>query len=193
MKYHTRYCIETDRYFVYPYVSLSTNFSDAGEHADVPVNDHQVELMIDKAEYSFPIFSKNAVIYDEYCNRCGLGQYLGVKDGELTVDLWGTKRKSMYSRYVLTACNLNYKEVTSFALSLRPIEMSVICSIQGDGITLYDTHERAHSSKDARYNLLLYNFRSHDIRTFLPFSIKLFFGEFKRTINRKIKRLMHRG
>ena len=59
LKYHTRYCIETDRYFVYPYVSLSTNFSDAGEHADVTVNDHQVELMINKEKYSFScVFQK---------------------------------------------------------------------------------------------------------------------------------------
>lgn len=27
LKFHDRYCIETNRYFVYPYVSLSTNYS----------------------------------------------------------------------------------------------------------------------------------------------------------------------
>ena len=193
LKYHTRYCIETDRYFVYPYVSLSTNFSDAGEHADVTVNDHQVELMINKEKYSFPVFSKNAVIYDEYCNRCGLSRYLDVNEWELTVDFWGTKRKSMYSRYVLTACSLDYKEIASFALSLRPIEMAVIYGIPGKGITLYDTSESGVSKKNTRFDLLLYSLRSHDIKTFLPFCIKLFFKELKRTLHRRLKRLMHRG
>ena len=32
LKYHTRYCIENKKYFVYPYVALSTNNNDPGTH-----------------------------------------------------------------------------------------------------------------------------------------------------------------
>ena len=32
LKYHTRYCIECNKYFIYPYVSLSTNNADVGVH-----------------------------------------------------------------------------------------------------------------------------------------------------------------
>lgn len=34
LKYHTRYCIENNKYFVYPYISLTTNYSDAGVHSN---------------------------------------------------------------------------------------------------------------------------------------------------------------
>lgn len=189
LKYHTRYCIETNRFFVYPYVSLSTNFSDAGEHADVTVNDHQVELITEKKEYSFPVYHEDAIRYDEYCDRYGLHTYLNLSEDELTIDFWGTKRKSSYKRYVLTTLPLHYKTVASFALSLRPIEMSVIYGLEGKGIQLYDTKETGIPEKQCRQNLLLYSFRTHDIRTLLPFCLKLFFSEATRIFKRQIRKI----
>lgn len=192
LKYHTRYCIETDRFFVYPYVSISTNFSDAGEHADMTINDHQVELMFDKRQYSFSHLSENAVVYDEYCNRCNLAPYLHVASEELTVDFFGTKRKNLYKRYVLTTQNLKYKVVSSFSLSLRPIEMSVILGMGGTGIYLYDTTEKGRGREDGRYNLLLYSLRSHDARCLFPLAAKLLKKECMRALRRKTKKLMRK-
>ena len=36
LKYHTRYCIENNKYFVYPYVSLSSNCCDVGTNSKMP-------------------------------------------------------------------------------------------------------------------------------------------------------------
>ncbi len=190
LKYHTRYCIDTDRFFVYPYGSISTNFSDAGEHADMTINDHQVELMYGKKEYSFAPLSEDAVVYDEYCNRCHLSRYLNLSEDELTVDFFGTKRKNLYKRYVLSTENLKYKVVSSYSLSLRPIEMSVVLGMEGKGIYLYDTSESGVGGKDGDYNLMLYSLRSHDARRLFPFAVKLTGREFLRVMRRRTKKLI---
>lgn len=192
LKFHDLYCIKEDKYFIYPYVSISTNCSDVGEHAQFAVTDHQVELMYGKKKYAFPKYDEDAVIYDEFMEREGLGKYLGVQDSELSVDLWGNRPKKHYKRFVLSIETLPYKRVKEFSLSLRPIELSVIVNLKGKEIVLYDTltvDETKKNKKDADYIRYVYSIRSNDYRKVLPFAIKLsrrFFND----VNRKIKRLV---
>lgn len=168
LKFHDWYCMANDKYFVYPYLSLSTNFSDAGEHSKATVTDHQVELQYGRTTFSFPKLTDDAVVYDEYMNRCNMGRYLGVSEEELTVDLWGTRRELDYRRYVLSTRALPYHVVGSYALALRPIELNVTQGVAGEGIWLYDTAEAAKepsgSDGDA---LVVYSLRTHDFKTLL--------------------------
>ena len=46
LKYFMRYIVETNKYFVYPYFSLTTNVSEVGEHCKIPNNDFQVSLQV---------------------------------------------------------------------------------------------------------------------------------------------------
>ena len=178
LKYHDRYCIETNRFFVYPYYSRTTN-------------DHQVELQYNKQSYIFPTYSELGVRYDEYMNRIGLEEYLSVDSEDVVVDLWGTKRKDKSKRFLLTTEVLNYKVVRSFSLSLRPIEASIIESIQGNGIYLYDTTQKEKHTQTEN-SILLYSLRSHEWRKLLPFSLKLSAEEIKAAIRRRIKRWVKR-
>lgn len=184
LKYHTRYCIENNKYFVYPYFSLSTNYSDPGEHATSSITDHQVELLYNKKKFYFPEFNPDVIIYDEYMEREYLGKYLQIPEEELTTSLWGIKPLKYAKRYILTTKNLPYKIIKSFSLSLRPIELSVMENIEGNGIYLYDsTIDDKCKEKSHDYELLLYSIRSHDYITLPVFSIKLFFKEvYKRSI-----------
>ena len=193
LKYHTRYCIETNRYFVYPYDSLSTNFSDAGSHANRTTNDHQVELIFDKADYNFPLFSGQAVIYDEYMDRIGLGEVLGVPDEDLTVDFYNTKRLVKYKRFLLSTSKHNYLIVDRFALSLRPIEASVLLNIKGEGIYLYDTTmpTKNHYHFNPRYELELYFLRSHEFLVYLPLSVMLACMELFQLFSKRLKKLFN--
>lgn len=194
LKYHDRYCIENDKYFVYPYVSLSTNYSDPGEHATYAVTDHQVELQYGKAKYAFPDFDDDAIIYDEYMERVGLGRYLNISDTELCVSMWGTKSMALYRKYLLTTKELPYKIINTYSLTLRPIELSVMKSMPGNGIYLYDTEVPAKAPKNGtNYQLHLYSIRSHDAMQLLPFSLKLFIKEFNTRLRIKlVKILKHR-
>lgn len=189
LKYHDRYCIEANKYFVYPYVSISTNFSDAGEHALFGVTDHQVELMYGKKEYNFPSLDNNAVTYDEYMNREKLGQYLGVQDHELTVDFYGTKNPNLWNKYLLSTDYHNYKIVNQYALALRPIELSVMEGIDGDGIYLYDTSVVEHNKRfNGKYNRFIYSVRTHSSKELLLLSIKLFIKDTWRKIKLVLKK-----
>lgn len=173
LKYHDKYCIETNKYFVYPYYSLSSNCSDVGSHAMSNTNDHQVELQFDKKEFLFPLFNQSAIIYDEYMNRQFLGKYVNIPDEQLTTDLYCT-HSSIDTRFLLTTKKLNFKILKTFQLFIRPIEASVIHDYQGTGIYLYDTNEKVRNKeKSSIYDLYLYSLRSHDYRRLLRLSLKL--------------------
>lgn len=189
LKYHDRYCIETGRYFVYPYVSLSTNYSDVGEHNSFPITDHQVELQYGKKKYSFVPFSQDCVIYDEFMEREHLGRFLNIPDDDLTVDIWGNKPKEYYKRYVLTLDCLPYKIIRSFSLALRPAELNIITGNEGNDIYLYDRQERAIApKKDSDYTRYQYSLRTHDYRLLLRISLKmskLFFHDIRRKLKKR--------
>ena len=186
LKYHDRYCIEQGKYFVYPYGSLSTNCSDAGEHAAYPVTDHQVELQYGKTEYRFPTFDARAVRYDEYMEREGLGQFLGVPEEALTVAIWGTKKSGLWKRYVLTIDSLPFAVIRRYGMALHPVELNVTQQYPGDTIKLYDTTIPAKAPKiDADFIRYRYSIRSNDYRTIAPFAWKLS-RQMKNDIQRKI-------
>lgn len=188
LKFHDRYCIENNKYFVYPYVGVSTNCSDAGEHSNKTVTDHQVELMYKKRHYHFPDFSENAIIYDEFMEREGLGKYFGVSDDELSVCLWGTRPDCTYKRYVLTVDELPYTCIKTFGLSLRPAEINVMCGFDGKEIKLYDCkHKTKGKQKTNDYMRYRYSVRSSDYRTLIQFSFQMLSLAFE-DIKRKIKK-----
>ena len=70
LKYHTRYCIEKEKYFVYPYISYTTNFSDEGTHSKGLNTAYQVPLQQGLLSiFKFVILDNKAVIYDGYFER----------------------------------------------------------------------------------------------------------------------------
>lgn len=189
LKYHTRYCIENDKYFIYPYTSLSTNFSDAGTHANRTTNDHQVEMQFHKTEYLFPIYSEDAVVYDEYMDRMHLSKVLNMREDDLTVDFFGTKRQNQYKRFLLSTEKKDFKIVSKYALSVRPIEAAVILSLEGEGIYLYDTtiNQKNQYPFNPSYELELYNLRSREFMVFLPLALKLAVLELLNYLKKKLR------
>ena len=146
LKYHIRYCFEKNKYFVYPYASFSSCFSDAGEHTHKQSNLLQVPLAEGwNSEFKFPSFENNlAVRYDTFFEREGLEKYLQT-DGKICADIYGVK-KEFNARYILSSQVLNYKCIKSFGLNIRPHENNAIYEIAGEMIYLYDTTKPEKSS-----------------------------------------------
>lgn len=189
LKYHDKYLIKTNKYFVYPYISYSTNFSDAGEHSRFITSDHQVELIYGKKNYIFTPFSESKVRYDQYMNPECLESYLGVDKNDLCVDLWGTKPPTD-KRYLLTTNAMPYKVVKSFQLALRPIELSVIYGISGEGIYLYDTTVKGRLKRfNGKFNRYNYSVRTRESQKMLLFSFRLRIYDLKNRIENKITKL----
>lgn len=134
LKYHHAYCAAENKYFVYPRMAVSTNFSEPGEHASLD-STYQVELLIDiKSNYKVPNSLYDAIRYDEFFENENIKKYIKFKD--LTVDLYGMKYK--YGRYVLTTKQLNKKIIKTYALRMKPWEVNVMYDIYGDDLYLYD-------------------------------------------------------
>ncbi len=142
LKYHIKYCIERGKFFVYPYISLSTNFTEIGHHNNASTTTYQVPMVYgDSADFSFPRMSLNGegVFYDAYFERLFVGRIINISEEELCVDLYGKKDAILHTRYLLTMEKRDYKIVRSYGLRLRPHEMNAILGVPGESIFLYDT------------------------------------------------------
>lgn len=161
LKYHIRYCVEKNKYFVYPYTSLATCFADVGVHSRVHSAKLQVPLQYG-AKNSFDLIDfcrddNRCVIYDQYFES----EALRDKNGMVCdVNLYG-RRKNCTSRYMITCRRINYKVIKSWGLDLRPIECNVIYDIPGNDIFLYDMEktEKGTGSSDCTKEWL-YHFRT---------------------------------
>ncbi len=144
LKFHTRYCIEENKYFVFPYVSYSTNFSDLGMHVDVHNSLYQVSLMQGRSGVlRLPENVSDGVMYDGFFENKALYATLGLDEAECCLDLNGANGNRVGKRYWLTTGRYPYAVKRSYALMRRPVESNVLENCEGQGICLYDTREQA--------------------------------------------------
>lgn len=137
-KFYQSYVVEKDKYYVFSYDSLTTNFGDAGEHFNHSSSAFQSLLFYGKKEYRMPEF-EDGVKYDIYGEPVGLSAYLDLPEEEFTCDFWGRKQEASYKRYLLTCCDKPYKKIKQYSMCMKPMELNVIEEIPGHDITLYDT------------------------------------------------------
>lgn len=149
LKYHIKYCIEKDKYFVYPYRSYTTCFTDVGEHNNFGGAIYQVPLakIVDRTFKFCELDNSDAVIYDAFFERDSEA-FKRIAD-DILVDIYGVKHVLLEkNRYVLTTKILNYRVDRSFALCMRPHEENVINGILGNQIFLYDTKYEEKSDEE---------------------------------------------
>lgn len=137
-KFFDAYMVLEDRWSIFPYTSLTTNFSDAGEHGDANNTIVQVSLQQGHKTYQTLPFEK-LVKYDIYSNNIGLADALNIPLEDICLDLYGVRPNEYNRRYYLSVKKLPFKVVKSFGLYMRPHELNVIEQIPGNDIFLYDT------------------------------------------------------
>lgn len=138
LKYHIKYCVEKNKYFVYPYISYSTCFGEVGEHVKAQTNDFQVPISnIQSKIFNLIDFNENALKYDIFFENQNLYQYCNVSKDELLVDLYGIHMETN-KRYILTKKKLPYKIRNSWGDKLVPHELNLIYGISGEDIILYE-------------------------------------------------------
>ena len=157
-KYFAYYIVETNRYYVIPYVSLSTNYSEVGEHNTDADSIHQVMLLeASDKQYSLPD-DDTAVRYDMFFERMFSEKEFicGIPGNQICIDLNGTHRDNDGRPYLLTCRKLNGEHlIASFALQLRPVELNVIRDIPGSDLYLYSLKEK--TLKLRRHRIPSYN------------------------------------
>lgn len=179
LKYHIRYCIEKNKYFVYPYISLSTNNADEGTHYSKRTTLFQSQLLYGiKKTYNL----NPTICYDGYFENEIIYQIIGLNKDNLCLDFYGEKNNRMCKRYWLTRKQLPYKILKSYSLSLKPYEWNIINNIKGNELYLYDTNniEKNTIKPSVRlFNIYMYN---------IDISLTQFF---KRLAKTAIKRCLH--
>ena len=151
LKYHIRYCVEKNKYFVYSYDAFSTCFAEVGEHCWLKQNALQVPMLLDSGKiYRFAPFNdkERAAFYDSYFERENL-QVSGIDINQKVIfDLYGKKNINDYkARYFLSSQILDYKIVKAFGREMRPQEINIVYDIKGDDLYLYDTNIKEKNRK----------------------------------------------
>lgn len=173
-KYFVAYLLTNDLYYVIPYVSLSTNCEEIGQHAEGGSDAHQVMLLsgIGKRYAFAPI--DEAIRYDLYFERVGLdASACGIDGGDVCVDLNGQKNATFGKRYLLSAKTYALPVVRSFGMRMRPVEANIEYGIEGNDIFLYDAKDGLPApisdNDDRRLRYELYRL---DWRRLLPYAWK---------------------
>lgn len=138
-KHFINYLIDSDRYFVFPNISYSTNFEDDGTHAS-NTGLFQVQLNYNDSIPQFCTISESNSVYDVYfelTSFCIKKWCPSLQDFELEVDLYGAKPvQNIAKEYILTS-RRGLNEVKSFGTKMKPLIQNVIAEIEGDQIKLY--------------------------------------------------------
>lgn len=163
LKYHIAYCAEQNKYFVYPYESLTTCFAEKGEHSIEHINLYQVPIASRAREkYDLIKLNDSNVVYDSFFERENLYKFIledCITKENLCVDLYGKKSKDSNVRYWLTTKNEAYKIIKSYSFEMRPHENNIIYQNEGNDIFLYDSFEPDEGKRYKMSNILPFYFR----------------------------------
>ncbi len=135
----TKFIIETDRYYAYPRVSLTTGAGDTGTHFKRATSFFQVPLQRSKDCFKFKPLDDSFAVYDSFfeirpdrLNRLTDA----LRDFEYDVDLYATKEpRHLSAPYVLTSRRCR-SPILSFGKTMWPIEANVIEAVPGAEIVL---------------------------------------------------------
>jgi len=141
LKYFIHYLVEVDKYFIYPKISLSTNFSDSGTHIGTSSAMYQVPLHYFRPrKYEFSELNDSKSIYDVFFENRKLYQAIQIGSEDLCVDLYGTKPVNHLKQHFLLSTRIhNFKIIRTFGRRMKPIDANVFHGIKGNDIFLYDT------------------------------------------------------
>lgn len=142
LKYYIKYTAENNKYFVYPYFSLTTNASESGEHNKEARTAFQVPLLSGDLNYRLPDL-KDGIKYDAFFERMIpndeiLPHLIGIK----CLDLNGLRVSFKDIDYLISTNELPFGICEEYGLQFRPHEYNVINQVDGKGIYVYDIHKK---------------------------------------------------
>ena len=190
LKLYITYLIEKDRYFLYPKISLTSNFSDAGTHITKNSTIYQVPLYFGtKTNFNFSNIKNSHAVYNAFYENIRIYDKIGFTSKSCSIDLYGY-RPHDGQQYMLTSKILNFKILQSYGRSLKPLDANIFCDIIGNDFFLYDTSVKARNN----YNFnsqrnLYYNIKQIDYKDALITALKMTLAK-RHGLYRKLKNWM---
>ena len=160
LKYYISYLVTENKFFLFPKIGFSTNFSDLGTHVGQDSTAFQIPLdYASKLHSNFSSLSQSNSIYDAFYENTKLALTLGLNVEETCIDLYGSK-VAVSKKYWLTTKIEDFKIIKSYGRSLKPIDANIIENIAGKDIFLYDTSiNQKNPNAHDRYRHVIYNIR----------------------------------
>lgn len=161
-KHFIHYLIATSKYFVFPRLSLSTNFEDDGTNASTK-QVFQVPLQVSKKQYEFRELKESRAIYDawfELLPAC-MNHYNKTLSGyRYEMDLYGSKEIVPNEFDYILSSKQGDEPEQSFSASLFPLETNIALNLRGIDLGLYHKPKNRFRKKTSA----LHNFldRFHD-------------------------------
>ncbi|MDH5525727.1 MAG: glycosyltransferase [Nitrospirota bacterium] len=183
LKRFIKYMVESDRYFVFPRVSLTTNTGEPGTHFLSTTLMFQVPLAREGTPFRFQSLDSAVAVYDAHFEILPdrLNRLTGRLRGyDYAVDVHGSKDLSkVAAEYVLTTRRSNTARM-GFGLRMKPEVANVIYGIEGEDLILC---RRDANLKPPSDHLLFEEFCAKYMpRTAIRFVIRVVFRKLWRSI-----------
>ncbi len=145
-----RYLCKHEKYFVFPRLSLTSNFSYKGTNTPLNLSIFQVPLQMSLRNYHFISIEDSKAVYDSYFELTPdcLNKFVpGLSSYNYTLDLQGVKDlKSVEVPYILTIRKTKLPLMT-YGSSLKPLVSNIINNIKGNDIS-FDLIENTNPGKN---------------------------------------------
>jgi glycosyltransferase involved in cell wall biosynthesis len=142
LKEYIKYLIATNKYFVYPNRSLTTNFGDSGTHNKRNNVEYQVPLSMSNS-YKFIKISESINVYDSFFEISPNALKLlspHLERYDFSVDLYGTKEiRNIDTEFLLSSKPLKHIQRgkgRSYGMEVKPMTLNIINQIEGSSFFL---------------------------------------------------------
>jgi len=124
-----KYMIEKNKYFVYPRISLTTNFGDIGAHYTESVLIWQSPLLYGNKCFRFSTFDKSRSIYDAFfeLHETAFNKLTNQKLS-ICFDLNGTKELHLINSDMLVSSKFCKKPIKQYNMDFYPYECNIVHS-----------------------------------------------------------------
>jgi glycosyltransferase involved in cell wall biosynthesis len=141
-KFYYYYLLDTEKYFVYPRCSLTSNFSDPGTHMMRKKHIFQRPLQYQRMNYKFTNVGDSYAVYDGFYELLPeklnmLCPLLSQYDYEM--DIYGTKPLDKVRKHYLISTRKSSQPLQSWDQCMKPAETNIIEGIKGDKIRFGET------------------------------------------------------
>ena len=157
LKLYNAYIIATNKFFVYPYRSLTTNFGDPGQHFNIASSRFQVPVQQRSMTHQFVPLAGSLAVYDGFCgiSPASIKMQNPLLAGyDFIVNLYGCKHHAEG----LQLARSNRQGVRNFSLSMKPMELSVMHNVEGQGISLIEQSGPTSYASSAEAEYAMYRF-----------------------------------
>ena len=147
-KYMYGYMVASNKYYIYPQISLTSNFNDRGENMYAKSYVGQVRLQMVPVNFRFKSIVDSVNVYDAYSEI--LPERLkrlceALNDYDFEVDLYGQK-EILSKEFVVTSKHCK-KRICGYERAMKPAELNIIYNIPGNELSLARSEDVIFNSK----------------------------------------------